>query len=217
MQKNIMTHFGAVVLLHLAVLFGSWQIVKDMPKTSLKEEYAPGILRVKMGARVLSQALTQSVVQKPLPTPAPTKSNPLAKTSVKTAEAAPATQMMAGDGGTDTVSSAGKRDGTIDGLGAGSGTLKISYKDELRARIDQNKFYPAVSRRLGQTGVVVVAFTLLEDGNIVDVRIDKPSPFERLNLAGLEAVKKVERFKPIPKELGETKMDIKVPVKFFTI
>lgn len=95
--------------------------------------------------------------------------------------------------------------------------IRTIYKSELRARIDQQKFYPIISRRLNQTGVVVVAFTLLEDGNIINIRIDKPSPFERLNAAGLEAVKKVERFKPIPKELGVSSMDITVPVKFYTI
>ena len=74
-----------------------------------------------------------------------------------------------------------------------------------------------MSRRLGQTGTVVIAFTLLEDGNIVDIRIEKPSQYERLNVSALDAVKKVERFKPIPKEVGEIRMDIKVPVKFVTI
>jgi protein TonB len=91
------------------------------------------------------------------------------------------------------------------------------YKAELRATIEKNKYYPTMSRRLGQTGTVVIAFTLLEDGNIVDIRVDKPSQYERLNVSALDAVKKVERFKPIPKEIGEDKMDIKVPVKFVTL
>lgn len=92
-----------------------------------------------------------------------------------------------------------------------------TYTAELRAMIDKNKYYPPLSRRLGQAGTVVVAFTLLEDGNIIDVRVDKPSRYARLNDSAVDAVKKVERFKPIPKELGEVRMDIKVPVKFFTI
>ena len=91
------------------------------------------------------------------------------------------------------------------------------YKAELRAMIDRNKYYPVISKRLGQTGTVVVAFTLLEDGNIIDVRIDRPSRFDRLNSSALDAVIKVERFKPLPKELGEAKMDVKVPVTFVTI
>lgn len=96
-------------------------------------------------------------------------------------------------------------------------TVMDIYKAELRATIEKNKYYPTMSRRLGQTGTVVIAFTLLEDGNIVDVRIEKPSQYERLNVSALDAVKKVERFKPIPKEVGEVRMDIKVPVKFVTI
>lgn len=91
------------------------------------------------------------------------------------------------------------------------------YKAELRAMIDRNKYYPVISKRLGQTGTVVVAFTLLEDGNIIDVRIDRPSRFDRLNSSALDAVMKVERFKPLPKELGEARMDVKVPVTFVTI
>ena len=91
------------------------------------------------------------------------------------------------------------------------------YKAELRALIDKNKSYPPLSKRLGQTGIVVVAFTLLKDGHIIDVRLVKPSRYERLNFSALEAVKKVEKFKPIPQEIGELKMDIKVPVKFVTI
>ena len=91
------------------------------------------------------------------------------------------------------------------------------YKAELRALIDKNKSYPPLSKRLGQTGIVVVAFTLLKDGHIIDVRLLKPSRYERLNFSALEAVKKVVKFKPIPQEIGELKMDIKVPVKFVTI
>lgn len=74
-----------------------------------------------------------------------------------------------------------------------------------------------MSQRLGQTGLVVVAFTLLEDGHIIDVRIDTPSRFERLNASALEAVKKADHFRPIPKELGETKLEIKIPIKFSTL
>jgi protein TonB len=102
-------------------------------------------------------------------------------------------------------------------IGQGKANALEIYKAELRAMIDSNKYYPVISKRLGQTGTVVVAFTLLEDGNIIDVRIDRPSRFDRLNSSALDAVMKVERFKPLPKELGEARMDVKVPVTFVTI
>ncbi len=95
--------------------------------------------------------------------------------------------------------------------------VKAIFKAELRAEIEKNKYYPPMSRRLGQTGLVVVAFTLLEDGHIIDVRLDKPSPFKGLNESAMDAVKKVHKFRPIPPELGEERMDLKVPLKFVTI
>jgi protein TonB len=92
-----------------------------------------------------------------------------------------------------------------------------SYKAELRALIERNKFYPSSSRRLGQTGTVVVAFTLLKDGHIIDVKVDTPSPFEKLNASAMDAVKKVVRFKPFPDEIEESKLDVKVSLKFLMI
>lgn len=94
---------------------------------------------------------------------------------------------------------------------------KASFKQELRAEIEKNKFYPVISRRLGQSGVVEVAFTLMEDGHIINVRLNRPSPFDKLNESALNAVKKVHKFRPIPKEWGEDKMDILVSLKFITI
>lgn len=116
------------------------------------------------------------------------------------------------------LSKAGVANGSEFGTSAtGKTDILSKYKAELRARIEQNKAYPAMSKRLGQTGTVVIAFTLLEDGRITDAKIETPSRYERLNDSALEAVKKVVKFKPIPKEAGENKMDFKVPVKFVTI
>ena len=139
--------------------------------------------------------------------------------TAKPVKAAPSNEQTGGNDPTGTgLSKAGVANGSEFGTSATGKTDVVSkYTAELRARIDQNKSYPVMSKRLGQTGIVVVAFTLLENGNITDVRIEKPSRYERLNDSALDAVKKVERFKPIPKEYGDSKMDIKVPVKFVTI
>lgn len=94
--------------------------------------------------------------------------------------------------------------------------MKAIYKSELRSRIEQNKFYPMAARRMGQTGTVIVAFTLLNDGSIIDVRIDDSSGNPSLDTAGLEAVKKVGKFKAIPSELNTSSLDMSVPIKFST-
>ncbi len=95
--------------------------------------------------------------------------------------------------------------------------LKEIYKAELRSHIEANKFYPPISRKMGQTGTVVIAFTLLSDGTIINAKIETPSEFDQLNKAGLEAVKKIKRFKEIPSELGMNEMEVTVPLKFVTI
>jgi TonB family protein len=102
--------------------------------------------------------------------------------------------------------------GSVDGIPTRD--LKALYKAELRAKIDQNKNYPSLSRRLGQQGEVVVTFTLLADGTIKNINIDSASRFEALNKSAIEAVKNVKRFRPIPKELGMEKMDVRIPIRY---
>ncbi len=182
-----------MTLIHGLLFFGTWQVIKSekvqklVPKFSVQMRHETQTPR---SVVVAPQKVEKQTSKKTIPTPE-VKPEITQNTTMATS--------------TSTVNS----------------NVKFSvmdvYKAELRATIDKNKYYPTMSRRLGQQGTVVIAFTLLEDGNIVDIRIEKPSQYERLNVSALDAVKKVERFKPIPKEVGEVRMDIKVPVKFVTI
>lgn len=218
-----------MTFLHGLLLVGSFSVVNQQ----LQEDRAVipklgnGIMKMKVASNLfLNQA---PVAVKPQVQPVPEKKVVTNKPFVKPAPVAKpveTSQPVAQASSEGASSSVGSPDGTggrTDGFEFGSGNGKGKYtaldlyKAELRAMIDKNKYYPTMSRRLGQTGTVVIAFTLLEDGNIVNVRIDKPSQYERLNTSALDAVKKVERFKPLPKEAGDSKMDIKVPVKFVTI
>jgi periplasmic protein TonB len=191
MTTRFLTHFSTLMMVHAVVIFGGWQFSQsEMIKSQIA---SPGLLKV--------QVASQLLMAQPLETPRPKKVKPLPRPQVSDAPApkvAPAEPVSA-------LSAMARAD------------LKSLYHAELRERIESNKFYPPMSKRLGQTGLVVVAFTLLKDGHIIDVRIDTPSRFDRLNASALEAVKKVERFKPIPDEIGENRMEIKVPVKFFTM
>lgn len=200
MSKSYLPHLGTIFLIHALVLLGSWQISQS---DYVRAKIGSSVLKLQIATNVMMpSAPVQKKVEKVLPVnPDKPKIAPVKEQKVvETKEAAP-------------VESGGSEAGTD---AKGSTDLADVYKAELRAMIDKNKYYPTMSKRLGQTGTVVVAFTLLKDGHIIDVRIDKPSRYERLNDSALDAVKKVERFKPIPNEIGETRMDIKVPVKFFT-
>lgn len=202
MTKSYYLHLSTIFLIHGLMLLGTWTISQnDFVKAGLKNVES-GVLKLQVASQVM-MASPVKTVKKVVPlNPRKTKTAPAVVEEV----AAPAVSEPAVAQGSEFGNNAnGKND------------IATLYKAELRARIDQNKSYPPLSRRLGQTGTVIVAFTLLEDGNIINIRIDKPSRYERLNDSAMNAVKKVERFKPIPKELGTAEMDVKVPVKFVTI
>jgi periplasmic protein TonB len=191
MSHRFLTHLSTILGVHLLILFG-WSFSQSENLIRSLPQIGPAALKLQVASQVLMPQI------RPKPTPVPKKS---VAAPAPQAEIQPQVESRP----EQSVSSNQRAD------------IRSEYHAELRARIDENKYYPPLSRRLGQKGTVIVAFTLLEDGNIVNVRIDTPSNFERLNESALDAVKKVGRFKPIPLELRESKMDIKVPVKFFTI
>lgn len=226
MTKSFFSHFGTMVLLHLAILFGSYKVVTspEVQKVIIPR-YGNGIMKLKVSAGLFMKDAPQ--VSKPV-LPKPEKKVVTSKpTPFQKQMETPKVEPVSAPASSDEGSALGRADGTggdpngytfgNGNRGSGKYTALDLYKAELRSLIDKNKYYPTMSKRLGQTGTVVVAFTLTADGHIIDVRIDKPSQYERLNVSALDAVKKVERFKPIPKEAGGPKMDIKVPVKFVTI
>lgn len=201
MTKNFYTYFSTIFLVHVLVLMGTWQLSQSEYVRSQIDE---GVLKLKVASSMISNQV-QKKVERVVPVN-PEKPRVSQKEEKVTPVVPVEEQVQASAEGSEFGTSVqGKTD------------ILSLYKAELRAMIDKNKYYPPMSKRLGQTGTVVVAFTLLEDGHIIDVKIDTPSRYERLNESALEAVKKVERFKPIPKEIGEKRMEVKVPVKFITI
>lgn len=203
MTKSFYTHLSTIFVVHLLILMGTWQLSQS---EYVRTQVSSGVLKLQVASSMVMSSQVQKKVERVLPVnpdkPRTAKQKEEKVTTVQETNTAPVSSAAGSEFGSATN---GKTD------------ILSVYKAELRAMIDKNKYYPTISKRLGQTGTVVVAFTLLEDGHIIDVKIDKPSRYDRLNDSAMEAVKKVERFKPIPKEVGETKMAIKVPVKFVTI
>jgi periplasmic protein TonB len=187
--KHFFTHFVVIALLH-SLLFLGWQLNQQLQKSPPPRGFLVSLKQ-------------QHLSQKPS-TPVPVVKNPSRKLPpleklVSSEVAAPKT----------SESTAQRPEATS------SGNMRDLYMQEIRSKIEANKFYPTVSRRMGQTGIVVVAFTLLKDGSIMDLHVHKSSQFERLDASAMEAVKKVGRFNPIPHEVGETQLDITVPLKFY--
>ncbi len=212
MTRRFLTHFSTVFFLHVALVFGGIVFIANEAAT---HKLGNSILNIKIAGAMIMGGSPQ------VSAPRPVRSTTAKSSKVKTeSTVAPVT---ASDSSTSSSDAVGGKPGSIPGYAGGtlSGTaladLKTIYKAELRAQIVQNKFYPLAARRLGQTGIVVVAFTLLADGSIQNIRIEDSSGNDRLDTAGLEAVKKVGKFKEIPSEFASNSIDMSVPIKFQTL
>ena len=69
--------------------------------------------------------------------------------------------------------------------------------------------YPPIARRMNWSGKVVVAFTIVENGNVQDVRVAATSGFPILDKSALETVRVVAPFPKPP-----VRAEIVVPINF---
>ena len=91
---------------------------------------------------------------------------------------------------------------------AGAGTAVGSYA-WIRDAIQHAITYPPTARRMGWEGKVVVAFRLLSDGSVRDVRIVRGSGHAALDRGAIDAVRNAS---PFPRSPGEA--EIITPVHF---
>lgn len=96
----------------------------------------------------------------------------------------------------------------------GSAEGKNRYLSELRDWIESRKEYPDVSRRLGQTGRVTIAFRVHRNGEISHVQIRTACPFQRLNDAAVALMHDLNRFKPFPPEIQVAELEIEQPILY---
>lgn len=108
----------------------------------------------------------------------------------------------------------GTGDGSGAGAAAGVDNLKAKFLHELRHQLDELKEYPSLSRELGETGVVEVAFTISKNGDITEIHIHKSSGKFRLDQAGLKTLGKLKKFQSLPPELKIENLEIIVPLEF---
>jgi periplasmic protein TonB len=194
MTNRFGVHFTYILMLHLGLIFGLGILKLKEKHTS---QQSPGVMTVKVATHEARPTKVVPVI----PHRSTSKLTPRPSIQPETQEKVSTVPAQAVEG---TGNSEGR-----------AATAKDLYISEVRSKIESNKFYPLISRRMGQTGIVVVAFTLLKDGSIMDLHVHKSSRFERLDASALDAVKKVGRFNPIPNEINQSQMDITVPLKFY--
>jgi protein TonB len=88
------------------------------------------------------------------------------------------------------------------------------YLFELRKLLERKKRYPALARKMGQTGRVLVSFTLAQDGSLVKSEVVERAAFDSLNEAAHDLVKSISGVKPFPEEIHKTTWNIVLPIDY---
>jgi len=103
----------------------------------------------------------------------------------------------------------------VDNRLQGDRTNKIyqSYYGVVRSMLDSNKKYPLLSLQRRQEGTPVVEFTILQNGDVVNIDVTS-SGYRLLDREAQKIVLKSAPFPPIPKSLGKNRIDLRVPINF---
>jgi periplasmic protein TonB len=154
----------------------------------------------------------------PTPTPAPTPPPLPAPQQLATA---PATQPTPGAPGT------GSGPGGTAGLGSGAegaghgavgeGPIEgpgDDYLDRLRRWLNKYKRYPDQAKKDKEQGHLVVAFTILRDGTVLDPHIEHSSGFPLLDQAALAMLHDASPVPPLPERYRAARLAIVLPVDF---
>lgn len=94
------------------------------------------------------------------------------------------------------------------------GIIKKAFTSQVRTKIAQSKYYPRIARKRGFEGNPVVAFTLGNTGDLMEVSIKNSSSHKLLDEAALEAVKSASPYPPIPEPLKLKTIRFKLPISF---
>ena len=94
------------------------------------------------------------------------------------------------------------------------GKIKRAFSSKVRTRIAQTKYYPRTARRRGFEGEPVVAFTLGNTGDLLEISIKNPSQHKLLDEAALDAVRSASPYPPIPELLRVKTLRFKLPISF---
>lgn len=138
---------------------------------------------------------------------------PLATNSGKTTETKPVSPTQS------LVGSFGKADGTaLSGeLGSANGA-KLSPRDrylsDLRTTLEARKRYPSLSRRMSETGRVLVRFQISRSGQFSDITVLKSSGYDRLNSAAIALVQELGRYREFPESIADASLLVEIPIDY---
>jgi TonB family protein len=92
--------------------------------------------------------------------------------------------------------------------------LLVSYSQDIKRKVDEQKRYPKRALDAGWQGTTKVRVHLAADGSVMDVVVEEKSEHAVLDEAALKMVKNLKPFPPLPDELRGKERTIVVPIQF---
>jgi len=83
-----------------------------------------------------------------------------------------------------------------------------------RPNAGAEEIYPAMSKRLGEEGTVVLLLTVNDDGRVTEARVDETSGFDRLDAAASREAVRSWRFLPGTRNGKPETMQLRIKVTF---
>lgn len=195
------------------------------PRPQPQPRPAPSVARVTPAPPASAPALAPPPPTPiPMPSPAPTPAPATAASAEPGPQAAPAqATASAGGGAAGGGASADSASGVQSGAGAGAGGPGASvagagsaddYLDRVRRWITRYRQYPDDAVHRKQQGTVLVAFTILRDGSVLDPVIEHSSGFPLLDQAVLEALRTASPVPPLPPSIQGERGRVAIPFNF---
>ncbi len=208
---------GIVVLAHGGAL---WAVQRGLERPPLEPPRVPVIAAELITAAVpIIEEVPPSLPDPPAPTPPKPAPAPLpvadASPTAMSVPPAPAENVQPDPEPAPPIAYSGPPGppGPPSGT-SGSGEPHVTLPSSKASYLNNPRpQYPPMSKRLGETGTVMLKVLVGADGTAKDVLIHKSSGFERLDVAALEAVRKW-RFVPGTRLGVPEDMWFNVPVKW---
>ena len=96
----------------------------------------------------------------------------------------------------------------------GSTDWRGGYQAALRDALARQHHYPPRARRFGLSGEVVVAFTIVRNGDFTDIHLARSSGAGLLDQAALDTVRRLGHFRPLPADYSEDSWAVSAPLVY---
>ncbi len=88
------------------------------------------------------------------------------------------------------------------------------YRDMVKQKIESYRRYPKWAKKQGLAGISYLAFTLLSNGMVQDIKLIHSSGFNILDKEAISTVRRASPFKPIPEKFNCSSLTMEVALVF---